>query len=80
MDVPRRYSDICLYFCKENRVDLYEYPARVDPTELLVMKDPVTGGRANRTISFWDMLNPPAVEKMLREMLAEIRGTEADGT
>ena len=80
MDIPRHYSYACRRFCQENGVDLYEYPARVDPTELLVMKDPVTGGRANRTVSFWDMLNPSAVEKMLREMLAEIRGTEADGT
>ena len=80
MDVPRKYSYALSRFCQENHVDLYEYPAIVDPTELLVMKDPVTGGRANRTISFWDMLNPSAVEKMLCEMLAEIRGTEADGT
>lgn len=80
MDVPRRYSNISLNFCQENRVDLYEYPARVDPTELLVMKDPVTGGRASRTISFWDMSNPWRLKKMLHEMLAEIRRTEADGT
>lgn len=72
MDVPRRYLITCRRFCQENRVDLYEYPARVDPTELLVMLDPVTGQRASRTISYDEMLNP-SVEKMLQEMLQEIR-------
>lgn len=67
-------------WCLRHGVELIEYPDICAAQDLFVMRDPVTGCRSSRTVTLEEANGPFLIDPMLHEMLAEIRGTEADGT
>jgi hypothetical protein len=60
-------------------VELIEYPDIYAAQDLFVMRDPASGRRSSRTVTLEEAEGFFLICPMLYEMLAEIRGTEADG-
>lgn len=67
-------------WCRRHGVELIGYPDIYASQDIFVMRDPVTGRRSSRMVTLEEALGPFLISPMLHEMLAEIRGTEADGT
>lgn len=67
-------------WCRRHGVELIECPDIYALQDLFVMRDPASGRRSSRTVTPEEAKGPFVIGPMLPEMLAEIRGTEADGT
>ena len=80
METVLRMADLftAREWCRAAGVYLFEYPDVYAPQGTFVMIDPATGRRSARVVTFLDASGSFSITQMLSEMLAEIRGTEAE--